>query len=306
MSLTLVNNGDSGLVAREKINDAITAINNLVLSGSFTTSGTSGVSGTSGISGTEGGSGTSGINGINGINGSSGTSGLSGTSGTSGTGAPEPGLEFSSYQNQPTATISGSADSAGACTAVSTNIYLFDTYLTKGPGNVAATPQVGDFAFSDDTFTTPVPQFGTASFYGYKDSGIDSHYKIVGIGGAVTEIGVCSSPPPPPPPPALTSFTIFTEGGAPMVISGSATSEAACGQVSTGFNMRTAYLQKTAPNTDFSVQEGDFVFEDEAGTNPIDSFNGNSFYGFTVAPGATAKTFNVTGFTGQVVTVNFC
>ena len=50
MPLTLVNNEDSGLVAREKINAVITAVNNLVLSGS----GSPGTSGTSGISGVRG------------------------------------------------------------------------------------------------------------------------------------------------------------------------------------------------------------------------------------------------------------
>lgn len=341
MSLTLVNNGDSGLVAREKINDAITAVNNLIAAtGSFGTSGTSGVSGTSGTDGagtggagvrgastwtpvmenvtqslsdsntftkTAGGAafngevfslqgytrgayvtakpaatntdvffgltsnptGSTGFNDIDyaiyltstaseaaiyesgtpiisagvystssifyitydGVNvryfndgnlirttarvigaplhldstffqegsslnnfafgpmGESGISGTSGTSGTAGTGGTA--SSFSSYQNTPIASISGSADSAGACTAVSSSIYFFDTYLTKGPGNIGTGPQVGDFAFSDDTFTTPVPQFGTASFYGYEDGIADAFYKIVGIGGAVTEIGLC-------------------------------------------------------------------------------------------------------------------
>jgi hypothetical protein len=51
MSLSLINNGDSGLVARTKINDAITALNNLLAAtGSFGTSGTSGVSGVRGAS----------------------------------------------------------------------------------------------------------------------------------------------------------------------------------------------------------------------------------------------------------------
>ena len=77
MSLIKINNGDTGLVARTKINDSFDAIDAL---GSAGSSGTSGLSGTSGVNGANGSSGTSGLSGSSG---SSGTSGLSGSSGTS-------------------------------------------------------------------------------------------------------------------------------------------------------------------------------------------------------------------------------
>jgi hypothetical protein len=90
-----------------------------------------------------------------------------------------------------------------------------------------------------------------------------------------------------------------------MFISGSATSDGACSN-NNGPNIRTAYLQKTAPNTGAGPEVNDFVYENAEGTNPVDSYDGSSWYGFLAAPGGVPKSFNITGVTGQVVTVNTC
>jgi hypothetical protein len=254
-----------------------------------------------GESGVVGSNGTSGTSGVNGTSGTSGTSATGGTGGVAGT--------FASYQPQASPPISGSITSGSACSAIASN-FQFTTYMTKSGSNELTTPQVGDTLFSDEAKTQPLSKPSASAdpvYYGYLDGMANAFYEINNFTGSVTAIGLCSPPPPPPPPPpALTSFTIYTAGGAPGAISGSADSAAACGEITAATNLRTAYLQKTAPNTGESVEVNDLVFEDAAGTNPIDSFNGSSWYGFTVVPGAVPKSFNVTGVTGEVVTVNFC
>jgi len=60
---TLINNGDSGLTARNTINDILTDANNGLFTGA---TGAAGTSGSSGSSGTNGSAGTSGVNGTSG------------------------------------------------------------------------------------------------------------------------------------------------------------------------------------------------------------------------------------------------
>jgi len=85
MSLSKINNGDSGLLARTKINDAFDVVDGLTgSSGTSGTSGTSGVNGSTGDAGSSGSSGTSGVGGATGDAGSSGTSGVDGATGATG------------------------------------------------------------------------------------------------------------------------------------------------------------------------------------------------------------------------------
>ena len=112
MSLTHINNGDSGLDARNKINASFTAVDALGSAGTSGSSGSSGVngsSGSSGVNGSSGSSGTRGISGSSGVNGSSGSSGISGGGGAAGLVA---GSGTYSIQSDVTLTPGASASSA--------------------------------------------------------------------------------------------------------------------------------------------------------------------------------------------------
>ena len=122
MTLSKINNGDSGSVSRVKINNAFDIIDAIVngSSGSAGINGSSGTSGSSGQTGVNGSSGTSGSSGQTGVSGSSGSSGQSGSSGTSGINGSSgssgsSGLNGSSGSSGETGSsgVSGSSGSSG-------------------------------------------------------------------------------------------------------------------------------------------------------------------------------------------------
>ena len=167
--------------------------------------------------------------------------------------------------------------------------------------------------YTDAAATNPLPSFDGISWYGFVGTpgAVNKSFSITGMLGEVQMVNNCPAPTTTTSTSTTTTTSavlpdiiIYTEGGSPVLISGSADSAAACGEISSGLNGRTAYLQKQAPNTSAYPEIGDYIYEDAAGTNPVDSFDGSSWYGFIDGP--SAKTFNITGIAGQVELVEFC
>jgi len=165
MSLTHINNGDTGLSARTKINASFDAVDALGAPGS---SGTSGSSGSSGINGTSGESGSSGINGTSGVN------GVSGTSGTSGGGS---GPLTSSIQTTNGATTSIVNLTMGTYSAFSIeatiSAYDSDNYFVYGSqlfavfGNAGSVTQVSTTdVYEKSDFTTATSDILLADDFG--------------------------------------------------------------------------------------------------------------------------------------------
>jgi hypothetical protein len=310
MSLSLINNGDSGLVAREKINDAITAVNNLILSGSTPTQGARGAStwtpvmtnvtqsltDSNTFSKTAGGSdwnaqvySTQGY-----VRGAFVTSQISSTTGFAMVGldsnpsasALTEDIDYAFYFNNGRPDIQESGVTVFTGTSYTTSSIAYITY-----------DGINVRYFLDDTLLRTTPRsIGSAL---YLDSSMYTQgLSFINLGfGPMGESATGSVEP-------VLQFASY-QNQTPTVISGSATSAAACSAIINDFQF-TTYMTKSGSNIGTGPQVGDLLYTDEAKTVvvPMAQFSTGSFYGYK--DGIANAYYEIDNLIGEVSSIGLC
>ena len=206
------------------------------------------------------------------------------------------------YQNSVSPPVSGGLDTGSVCNATN----QVTAYFVKSGSNVSPSIEVGDYVYTDFGATTNLP---TSSldyvWFGGRDmmnNKITYLFQSASDGTNKTSYVSQSNCPATP----TTSLTVYTSGGSPAVVSGSATSGGACSEITSGINTRTVYFVKSGSNVDTNPEVGDFFYTDSGATTVVGYANTGSWYGYTVLPGSTEKTFLIDNLEGRAAQINNC